>query len=534
MVAAAITAVHRKHEQREQHRREQHRHHSSAPHGDAHHQHHVASYESRHSLENEVIAVASRYSQSSAGSCTSSPSRIRDPSIRSSVSGTSAAPVSKPLPYQEEVARLYETPVIQIAVAGLIFGNFIISACQAQVLPTEGSAAETVFLAFEIFFNTAFTIELIMNMYGKFFVPFWKDAWNWFDFGIVTISLMAMVMEDLPGVSVLRLFRAFRVFRLFKRIKSLRLIIEGVMASLPGVSNAFIVLGVIMSIWSIMGVNFFGDDEEYTDFYGNYGKAMLTQFQIMTLDSWASQIGREIILKNSLMSVFFISYIFVTSIMMMNVVVAILLDKFVSTMQLFSAQEELNTCINAGMAGKRSKLERAIDDYILATNFPTEQVCQCGFLLQEYMYDCPQCGTPKEGLDKPEFRIIYEAKRLLHKMIDRDGKVQEKEVEDDAESQALASMGTTEARQDADVERFSMASCASASAGVRSSAPHPVRDWAEESDVLEMLERLGTRTRDFRRRLDKMDAEGSKGGSKRSIDASGASMSTVLTAPSVS
>jgi len=39
-----------------------------------------------------------------------------------------------------------------------------------------------------------------------------------------------------------RLFRAFRVFRLFKRVESLRIIIEGVIASLPGVMNAFLVL----------------------------------------------------------------------------------------------------------------------------------------------------------------------------------------------------------------------------------------------------------------------------------------------------
>jgi len=60
--------------------------------------------------------------------------------------------------------------------------------------------------------------------------------------------MLALVFTDLPGVSVLRLFRAFRVFRLFKRIKSLRVIIEGVFASLPGVFNAFIVLLILMGI----------------------------------------------------------------------------------------------------------------------------------------------------------------------------------------------------------------------------------------------------------------------------------------------
>ena len=95
-----------------------------------------------------------------------------------------------------------------------------------------------------------------------------------FDFVIVVISLMALMIPDLPGIAVLRLFRAFRVFRLFKRIESLRCIIDGVLASLPGVFNAFLVLGILMGIWAIMGVEFFGavSREEF----GSFGASMFT------------------------------------------------------------------------------------------------------------------------------------------------------------------------------------------------------------------------------------------------------------------
>lgn len=69
---------------------------------------------------------------------------------------------------------------------------------------------------------------------------------NVFDFLIVSISWLSMYADQLPGIGVLRLFRAFRVFRLFRRVRSLRLIIEGVLASMPGVSNAFVVLVLLM------------------------------------------------------------------------------------------------------------------------------------------------------------------------------------------------------------------------------------------------------------------------------------------------
>merc|ERR1719310_1926730 len=114
-------------------------------------------------------------------------------------------------------------------------------------------------------------------MYSNFFTPFWKDSWNIFDFFIVAISWLNQLGLLEGGISVLRLFRAFRVFRLFKRVKSLRQIIAGILKSLPGVSNAFVILGLVMGIWSIIGVSFYGDDFE--DYFGNFFKAMLTMFQ---------------------------------------------------------------------------------------------------------------------------------------------------------------------------------------------------------------------------------------------------------------
>merc|ERR1719498_1703713 len=98
------------------------------------------------------------------------------------------------------------------------------------------------------------------------------------------------------NVAVLRMFRAFRraivAFRVVKLLKldSLKIIVMGVMKSLLPVSNAFILLGIVMGIWSIMGVNFYAD--LYPDYFGNFPLAMLTMLQVMSFDSWSSGIAR--------------------------------------------------------------------------------------------------------------------------------------------------------------------------------------------------------------------------------------------------
>lgn len=235
------------------------------------------------------------------------------------------------LPKQKELRSFYERKPVQLLVAGLISANFVVSAVQNQILPAKGSTADAIFGVFEYAFNMAFSVELLVNMYGSFFFPFWRTGWNWFDFIIVGISLLSQFSDGIPGISVLRLFRAFRVFRLFKRVKALRVIIEAVLKSLPGVANAFVVLTLIMSIWSIMAVSFFRD--AMPDHFGNFFLAMLTFFQIMTLDGWCSNITRPLVLSQSpLVAGFFLSYVFINAIMMANVVVAILLEKFIQAM----------------------------------------------------------------------------------------------------------------------------------------------------------------------------------------------------------
>jgi len=240
------------------------------------------------------------------------------------------------LPYQKEVKDFYLLRSIQIAVALLIFMNFVTAAIQKQLLPEEGSTLAGTFNVFELFYVYAFLIELLINMYGHYWWKFWQSGWNWFDFIIVVVSLMAVYLPDLPAISVLRLFRAFRVVRLFKRVKEMRKMIEGIMRSLPSLSYAFVALGLIMGIWAIMGVDFFGDMEHTADnvqgyYFGNFFKSLLSLGQITTFDSWSSGIARDVIYeKGTGAALYFVTFVFFASIIMMNVLVALLLDNFLT------------------------------------------------------------------------------------------------------------------------------------------------------------------------------------------------------------
>jgi len=226
----------------------------------------------------------------------------------------------------------YNCDMVQFFTAGLIFGNFIVNAAEAQVRENEGAE---LFKGLEMFFTCIFTFELGINFYAHKYSHF-VNSWNIFDTVVVLVSLLSLALDNLPGISTLRLMRAFRVFRLFKRLASLRKIMAALSNSVPGCSNAFAIVILVTSIYSILGVQFFkevGEGDQKGRYFGTFLRAMLTMFQVMTGDSWAEGVSRPTMEhypdngQRVMVQLFFVSYILLVGIVLTNVVVAVLLEK---------------------------------------------------------------------------------------------------------------------------------------------------------------------------------------------------------------
>lgn len=233
---------------------------------------------------------------------------------------------------QAKAHVFYNSDLVQFFTAGLIFGNFVVNAAEAQVREGEGPV---VFGVLEMFFTAIFTVELAINFFAHKYGHF-INSWNIFDSVVVFVSLLSLLLNNLPGIAVLRLMRAFRVFRLFKRLASLRKIMTALSNSVPGCSNAFAIVILVTSIYAILGVQFFrhvGEGEMKGRYFGTFLRAMLTMFQVMTGDSWAEGVSRPIMewypdnAQRVLVQMYFVSYILIVGIVLINVVVAVLLEK---------------------------------------------------------------------------------------------------------------------------------------------------------------------------------------------------------------
>ncbi|CAK9079810.1 Voltage-dependent T-type calcium channel subunit alpha-1I (CaVT.3) (Voltage-gated calcium channel subunit alpha Cav3.3) [Durusdinium trenchii] len=271
--------------------------------------------------------------------------------------------------YQRQVAVAYMDVKSQLAVAVLISGNFLVNIVEKWIDPS-GEVHADVWRGTDLFFNILFFIELMINMYGFWWVRFWTSAWNVFDFVVVSIGVLDVFQVQLPGpLSLLRMMRAFRVFRLFKRVQSLKKILDSLTKALPSHINSFGILLLVMCIYAILAVDFFmnyGGEGFYTtnlndtidatttrglswgyDYYGNFGLSLFTMFQVITGDSWSEAVARPLVHGQDGVlafgsAMYFISFQLVCGVVLINVTIAILLEKMVDdgSEKMEAAQQE--------------------------------------------------------------------------------------------------------------------------------------------------------------------------------------------------
>jgi voltage-gated sodium channel len=164
-----------------------------------------------------------------------------------------------------------------------------------------------------------FIVEILLKLYA-FGWRFFKSGWNIFDFVIVAIALM----PSTGSLSVLRALRILRILRLISFISQLRLIVEALLKSLPGIASIAGLVLLMFYVASVMSTRMFG--ASFPEWFGNIGASMYTLFQVMTLESWSMGIVRPVMESYPYSWMFFIPFILFTTFTMLNLFVAIIVD----------------------------------------------------------------------------------------------------------------------------------------------------------------------------------------------------------------
>jgi voltage-gated sodium channel len=159
-------------------------------------------------------------------------------------------------------------------------------------------------------------IALRLVAYGR---RFWKDPWNVFDFLIVAIALV----PTSGPFSVLRALRVLRVLRLISMVPSMRRVVGGLLAALPGMASIAALLSLILYVAAVIGTNLFGAVAPGS--FGDLGTTLFTLFQTMTGEGWPD-IAQEVMAEVPLAWIFFVAYILVSSFMVLNLFIAVVVS----------------------------------------------------------------------------------------------------------------------------------------------------------------------------------------------------------------
>jgi len=201
------------------------------------------------------------------------------------------------------------------------FALIIINALTLGVETYDQAVARAgeVLLAVERTCLALLVVELALRFGAHLTAPrgFFRDAWNLFDLAIVCAPLLPGVRESITLLRLVRLARIVRAVRLFP---SLRVVIGGVLRSLPGLVGFLLVATLTIYLYAMVGWMAFGD--VYPEKYGTVGRAMLTLFLLLSLDGVtdALEAGRSV---SEWSIVYYGSYIVLASYLLTNLLVGI-------------------------------------------------------------------------------------------------------------------------------------------------------------------------------------------------------------------
>ena len=266
----------------------------------------------------------------------------------------------------------------------MIFASFVLSIVSAEMNPPRGEehlgenkALAGIFKILDDVITGFFATELLINMAAHWFpmrsyIPtFFYDPWHVFDLVSTSASIISALEADVPAFHPLRALRVLRVIRLVGKEGSLKAIVEALLMSIVPVLNSIMLLGLVTCIFAIVGVGLFADQDPIL--FGTFSQSFFTMFQSCTGDGWASGVARTMFHESgkvkALPAVFFILYMLICYLMLVNIVVAVLLDEFLTTMTNNRSAQRISKVL--GSEPQKSPLEPLLA--VLAANLKSDE-----------------------------------------------------------------------------------------------------------------------------------------------------------------
>uniref|UniRef100_A0A8C9W3M8 Calcium voltage-gated channel subunit alpha1 E n=1 Tax=Scleropages formosus TaxID=113540 RepID=A0A8C9W3M8_SCLFO len=275
----------------------------------------------------------------------------------------SAKPLTRYMPqnrqtFQYRLWHFVVSPSFEYTVLAMIALNTVVLMMKYHSAP---AAYDTVLKHLNTAFTVLFSLECILKIMAFGFVNYFRDTWNIFDF-ITVLGSITEIIVDLQSVntinmSFLKLFRAARLIKLLRQGYTIRILLWTFVQSFKALPYVCLLIAMLFFIYAIIGMQVFGNiklkDESHINQHNNFKSffsALMLLFRSATGESWQEIMlsclgGQECEPDPSIAPPFispdheggcgtdfayfyFVSFIFFSSFLMLNLFVAVIMDNF--------------------------------------------------------------------------------------------------------------------------------------------------------------------------------------------------------------
>ncbi|MEH1129668.1 ion transporter [Micromonospora sp. CPCC 206061] len=215
--------------------------------------------------------------------------------------------------------RITESRLFEVLIVFVIVANAVVLGLETY---EHLGSARPLLRGLEWTFRVVFVAEIAIRImaHGRRPQDFFKHGWNVFDFVVIAAAFIPGLHGESP---VLRIIRIARVVRLVRFSPGLRTIVAALLRSLPGVGGFLALAMVTLYVYGMAGWLIFAD--RYPDEYGTIGRAVLTLFVLLSLETLPDLIdqGMEV---SPWTLVYYVSYVLITANLLVNILIAVIVN----------------------------------------------------------------------------------------------------------------------------------------------------------------------------------------------------------------
>ena len=277
------------------------------------------------------------------------------------------------------------------------------------------------------YFTWIFVVEMFAKLLAIGVAKYCADRMNYLDGTVVMLSLIELAsieilaqqglgLRSFETVRIIRASRVFRVARLLRGLESMKTILGVMMRSYKSFIYITMLMFLFIIIFSLLGMQTFGgkfqnlEDGIPANNYDSFVIAFITVFQVLTMENWQTVLFSSMRsdVNKYVVSIYYISWIFLGNFILLNLFLAILLDSFLEEQEEDDESKKEEEELQKAKMQRKLKKKKFLDAQKLFMDFQAgseeKKVQASKFYFGEAMGDSEE---DLQDLDEDQVEAIF-------------------------------------------------------------------------------------------------------------------------------